>query len=147
MNNEFNEFLRKVVTLEPREKVNLAQNSLAQLIEGLKAAGHNDEEITAAIFNLAKLFIASDRRFTEAEYLFFRAVTGLDVDAKALYEFTGGGASEEFRQASLEFFKGLDKESRGAAFMFGVSILSCDNNIDFNEIDLIGEILSIPDEA
>ena len=143
MSNVFNYFLRNVLNLEPQEKVNLAQGALGEFISGLKKAGRSDEEISSAIMNLTKLFISADRKFTADEYSFFRAVTGIDVDPETFYNLTNGGAAQDFVEASFAFFRSLDKETRDAGFMYGVAVMSCDDNIDFSESDLIKEIISL----
>ena len=96
MSNAFNDFLRNVLNLEPQKKVELAHSALAAFIDGLKKAGRSDEEISAAIMNLTKLFVSADRTFVADEYSFFRAVTGIDVDVETFYNVTNGGSAQDF---------------------------------------------------
>ena len=143
MSNPLNDFLRNVLNLEPQKKVELAHDALSAFIDGLRKAGRSDEEISTAIMNLTKLFISADRSFVADEYSFFRAVTGIDVDVETFYNVTNGGAAQDFVEESFKFFRSLDKDTRDAGFMYGVAVMSCDDNIDFNESSLIQEILRI----
>ena len=72
--SEFNDFLSQVRRLPAEDLVNLGGNALAKTIEGLEKAGHDKEEITAAVMNLTKLFISADQRFSEAEYSYWPTV-------------------------------------------------------------------------
>lgn len=141
--SEFNDFLGSVRRLPPEELVALGRNALARTMEGLEKAGHDDKEITNAVMNLTKLFISADQQFNESEYSYWRAVTGVDISPEDLYNITNGGKNEEFVQASMEFFKSLDEETRASAFMFGVAMLACDRNFDVEESELIQQILML----
>jgi len=141
--SEFTDFLGNVRRLPAEELVNLGRSALGKTIEGLEKAGHTDEEISAAVMNLTKLFISADQRFDESEYSYWRAVTGVDIEPEELYVLTDGGKNRDFVEASLAFFKSLDEETRGAATMFGIAMLACDRNFDVEESELIQQIIML----
>ena len=139
--SEFTDFLSKVRRLPAEELVDLGRGALGKVIDGLQKAGHTDQEISAAVMNLTKLFISADQSFNESEYSYWRAVTGVDIEPEELYVLTDGGKNKDFVDSSIEFFKSLDEETRGAAVMFGIAMLACDRNFDVEESELLQRII------
>ena len=141
--NSFRDFLNHTVNLSPKEKVLIAGEALNQYIEYLKSDGVKDERIADTILLMTKLFISADVSLVKDEYDFFKAVTGLEIDAKKFYEMTNGGSDPEFVEKMLGFIKSMPDKPREAAVKYGVMVMACDDNIDFNESDLIKRLLAI----
>ena len=140
--SEFTDFLGKIRRLSAEELVNLGHDALNKTIDGLKKAGFNDEQISAAVMNLTKLFISADQRFTEEEYSYWKAITGVDISAQDLFEATNGGKEVEFVKSGVAFVKSLDEETRTAAIMFGIAVLACDRSFDIEECELIQKLMA-----
>lgn len=139
----FRDFLNRTVNLSPKDKVTIASEALNQFIKCLKSDGIDEEKIADSIILMTKLFISADVSLVKDEYDFFKAVTGLDIDAKKFYDITNGGSDPEFVEKMLDFIKSMPDEPRGAAVKYGVMMMACDDNIDFNESDLIKRLLEI----
>lgn len=139
----FRDFLNHTINLSPADKVKIASEALKTYIDYLKSDGINDEKIDDSILWMTKLFVSADVRLAKDEYDFFRAVTGIDVDAKNFYEITNGGADPEFIEKMLGFIKSMPEKPREAAVSYGMMVMACDENIDFSESDLIKRLLEI----
>lgn len=141
MDQEFKDFLQSIVNLSEKEKVNIGVNALSKFYNGLVKGGIPENDVPTYIIALTKLFVSADQKCNRAEYDFFRAVTGLDLSADKFYDLTNGGRDPEFKKACFEFLSVLNNEDKTAAVMYGCALLSCDDTINLQEIELIQEIL------
>lgn len=143
MTNEIREVLNDVVHASPRDKVDLACEAINKVHECLKKKGCNDDSIVGFICNLTRLFVSADLNCTDAEYSFFKAVTGAKLTPEQFYEMTNQGREESFLKDTFEIFSMLDAETKTASIIYGVAIISCDNEIDVDEVKMIDALMSV----
>lgn len=139
----YRDFLSNTLKLSPRDKVIIAQESLHKIIDYAKSLDADTEDIADLILNFTRLFVSSDRTLVQDEYDFFKAVTSFEVSAERFYDLTNNGADPEFIEASLEFIGQLPSEVREAVLTYGVMVMACDDNINYQESDLIKRILAL----
>lgn len=142
-NVSYRDFLTQTLNLSPREKVVIAHGALEKIIIYAESLDASKEDIIDLILNLTKLFVSSDVKLVKDEYDFFRAVTDFEVDSNRFYELTNGGADPDFIDHSLEFFSHLPKDVLEAVLTYGMMVMACDDNIDYQESDLIKRIIAL----
>lgn len=139
----FRDFLSNTLRLSPRDKVIIAQESLRKIIDYAKSLDADKEDIGDLILNFTRLFVSSDRSLVQDEYDFFKAVTSFEVSPERFYDLTNNGADPEFIEASLKFIAQLPSEVREAVLTYGIMVMACDDNINYQESDLIKRILAL----
>ena len=139
----YRDFLNHTLNLSPEDKVSIARSSLEKIIDRLEKLGATNEEITKVIISFTRLFVSSDVKTTGAEYSFFRAVTGIDVNPDRFYKLTNNGSDPEFVDATLKFIGKFSSEIIEAFLTYGMMVMACDDNINYQESDLIQRILAL----
>lgn len=141
--NSFRVFLSSTLNLSPKDKVSIAKTSLVKMIEYLESMDAPQENINKILINFTRLFVSSDAKTVGDEYSFFKAVTGIDITPNEFYEMTNNGSDPKFVDATLEFVSNFPKEVIEAFLTYGMMIMSCDDNINYQESDLIKRILAL----
>ena len=139
----FRDFLNHTINLSPKDKVLIARGALKTIIEYSQKIGASKEDINTLIANFTKLFVSSDVTLVGDEYSFFKAVVGSEISPKDFSEMTDYGSDPEFVEASLEFIGQLPLEVREAVLTYGMMVMACDENINYQESDLIKRILAL----
>lgn len=139
----YRDFLTNTLNLSPKDKVLIARGALKTIIEYSKRIGASKEDINTLIANFTKLFVSSDVTLVGDEYSFFKAVVGSEISPKDFSEMTDYGSDPEFVEASLEFIGQLPLEVREAVLTYGMMVMACDENINYQESDLIKRILAL----
>lgn len=139
----YRDFLSNTLKLSPKDKVLIARGALKTIIEYSKKIGASKEDINTLIVNFTKLFVSSDVTLVGDEYSFFKAVVGSEISPKDFSEMTDYGSDPEFVEASLEFIGQLPLEVREAVLTYGMMVMACDENINYQESDLIKRILAL----
>lgn len=139
----YRDFLNHTLNLSPEDKVSIARSALKKIIDYLEKLDATSEDITKLITNFTRLFVSSDVKTTRDEYSFFRAVTGADVTTEQFYELTNRGADPDFIDATLEFIAKFPSEIIEAFLTYGMMVMACDDNINYQESDLIQRILAL----
>ena len=139
----YRDFLTNTLNLSPKDKVLIARGALKTIIEYSQKIGASKEDINTLIANFTKLFVSSDATLVGDEYSFFKAVVGSEISPKDFSEMTDYGSDPEFVEASLEFIGQLPLEVREAVLTYGMMVMACDENINYQESDLIKRILAL----
>lgn len=139
----YRDFLTNTLNLSPKDKVLIARGALKTIIEYSQKIGASKEDINTLIANFTKLFVSSDVTLVGDEYSFFKAVVGSEISPKDFSEMTDYGSDPEFVEASLEFIGQLPLEVREAVLTYGMMVMACDENINYQESDLIKRILAL----
>ena len=139
----YRDFLTNTLNLSPKDKVLIARGALKTIIEYSQKIGASKEDINTLIANFTKLFVSSDVTLVGDEYSFFKAVVGSQISPKDFSEMTDYGSDPEFVEASLEFIGQLPLEVREAVLTYGMMVMACDENINYQESDLIKRILAL----
>ena len=142
-NTSYRDFLTNTLNLSPKDKVLIARGALKTIIEYSQKIGASKEDINTLITNFTKLFVSSDVTLVGDEYSFFKAVVGSQISPKDFSEMTDYGSDPEFVEASLEFIGQLPLEVREAVLTYGMMVMACDENINYQESDLIKRILAL----
>ena len=142
-NTSYRDFLTNTLNLSPKDKVLIARGALKTIIEYSQKIGASREDINTLIANFTKLFVSSDVTLVGDEYSFFKAVVGSEISPKDFSEMTDYGSDPEFVEASLEFIGQLPLEVREAVLTYGMMVMACDENINYQESDLIKRILAL----
>lgn len=142
-NTSYRDFLTNTLNLSPKDKVLIARGALKTIIEYSEKIGASKEDINTLIANFTKLFVSSDVTLVGDEYSFFKAVVGSEISPKDFSEMTDYGSDPEFVEASLEFIGQLPLEVREAVLTYGMMVMACDENINYQESDLIKRILAL----
>ena len=142
-NTSYRDFLTNTLNLSPKDKVLIARGALKTIIEYSQKIGAFKEDINTLIANFTKLFVSSDVTLVGDEYSFFKAVVGSEISPKDFSEMTDYGSDPEFVEASLEFIGQLPLEVREAVLTYGMMVMACDENINYQESDLIKRILAL----
>ena len=142
-NTSYRDFLTNTLNLSPKDKVLIARGALKTIIEYSQKIGASKEDINTLIANFTKLFVSSDVTLVGDEYSFFKAVVGSQISPKDFSEMTDYGSDPEFVEASLEFIGQLPLEVREAVLTYGMMVMACDENINYQESDLIKRILAL----
>jgi hypothetical protein len=142
-NTSYRDFLTNTLNLSPKDKVLIARGALKTIIEYSQKIGASKEDINTLIANFTKLFVSSDVTLVGDEYSFFKAVVGSEISPKDFSEMTDYGSDPEFVEASLEFIGQLPLEVREAVLTYGMMVMACDENINYQESDLIKRILAL----
>ena len=141
--NSFRDFLSNTLNLSPEDKVSIAKSALVKMINYFESMDASSENINKILINFTRLFVSSDVKTVRDEYSFFRAVTGIDITTDEFYEMTNSGADPKFVDATLEFVSNFPKEVIEAFLTYGMMIMSCDDNINYQESGLIKRILAL----
>ena len=142
-NTSYRDFLTNTLNLSPKDKVLIARGALKTIIEYSQKIGASKEDINTLIANFTKLFVSSDVTLVGDEYSFFKAVVGSEISPKDFSEMTDYGSDPEFVEASLEFIGQLPLDVREAVLTYGMMVMACDENINYQESDLIKRILAL----
>ena len=142
MASELEEFLQGIVDLSDEEKTAFARDCLANMIALLKYNDASEEDCVRLIFGVTKLFVSADRKCSQAEYDFFKNVTGFNITPDEFFEATNYGTDEEFKNALYELLRGTNYEFRKNACMFGATVISCDDVITKEETQLFIEVMA-----
>ena len=142
MDAELRKMCQSILNEEPQEKVNIAVHALNDFIEGLKGLGCNDEEITNLIIHLVRILVSADGKCSGAEYSFFRAVTGIDMDIDTFYDMTNGGLDDDYVNEFANLMKKADSKTRTSMVLFAVTFLASDHTLTVAEQDLIDKLLA-----
>ena len=142
-NTSYRDFLTNTLNLSPKDKVLIARGALKTIIEYSQKIGASKEDINTLIANFTKLFVSSDVTLVGDEYSFFKAVVGSEISPKDFSEMTDCGSDPEFVEASLEFIGQLPLDVREAVLTYGMMVMACDENINYQESDLIKRILAL----
>jgi len=142
-NTSYRDFLTNTLNLSPKDKVLIARGALKTIIEYSQKIGASKEDINTLIVNFTKLFVSSDVSLVGDEYSFFKAVVGSEISPKDFSEMTDYGSNPEFVEASLKFIAQLPPEVREAVLTYGMMVMACDDNINYQESDLIKRILAL----
>ncbi len=142
-NTSYRDFLTNTLNLSPKDKVLIARGALKTIIEYSQKIGASKEDINTLIANFTKLFVSSDVTLVGDEYSFFKAVVGSEISPKDFSEMTDYGSDPKFVEASLEFIGQLPLEVREAVLTYGMMVMACDENINYQESDLIKRILAL----
>lgn len=141
--NSFRDFLSNTLNLSPEDKVSIAKSALVKMINYFESMDTSSDNINKILVNFTRLFVSSDVKTVRDEYSFFRAVTGIDITTDEFYEMTNSGADPKFVDATLEFVSNFPKEVIEAFLTYGMMIMSCDDNINYQESSLIKRILAL----
>ena len=141
MKQEIKNVLESISGLSNEEKVQLGCESVARFLQGLVKGGIKKEDAPNCLIALTKLFVSADQSCNGDEYSYFRAVTGLNLTPDQFFELTNGGRDPEFMKACFEFLNILNSDDRIAAIIYGCCLLSCDDNVNLKELDLLNQII------
>ena len=139
----YRDFLNHTLNLSPEDKVSIARSSLRTIVDYIKKLDATNEEITGVIIGFTRLFVSSDVRTVKDEYSFYKAVTGSEVTPDQFYKLTNHGSDPEFVDATLKFVAKFPSEIIEAFLTYGMMVMACDDNINYQESDLIKRILAL----
>lgn len=141
MTEEIKNTVLEILNSTDEYKVDLGKEALSRLTKGLHEGGIEDKDIGNIIIAFTRLFVSADKHCSEKEYNFFVNVTGMKITYEQFYEYTNGGADEEFVASALKFVAVLNNEDRVALIIYGVALLSSDDTVSVAEQELIDKIL------
>jgi len=143
MNEMIKKSLQDISELPLEEKHQVGRNFLSIFMAGLVQCGADETEISNRILDLTKLCVSADHKCSMEEYDFFTKVTDIDLPYEVFVEITDKGTEPEFMEACFDFFKALDSQSKGAALVYGCTLLTVDGPVNADEIALIEKLLEM----
>ncbi|MCR5079625.1 MAG: hypothetical protein K6B65_06905 [Bacilli bacterium] len=131
--------IEKIAGLTVEQRLNLARNSYAELMERLSDA-FGDENAVTAFVTFVKVFVSADKVCSEEEYQLFKLITGCDWDVDTFYEITNGGSDPEVVKMVDAFIDSLDEDSKIPAVVLAVSFMAIDGKVTQSERALLQKI-------
>lgn len=141
MNDEVKKMCQEILNMDENERLGLGNEALRRMHNGFKELGLNNSEATNLILNLTKLFVSADARCSEEEYKFFVKVTGIEISRDEFFEMTNYGKDADFANGLIELMSNADNDTRTAAVLYGIALMSHNGQLTSDELKLIDSLL------
>ena len=145
MNEELRNIYQAYLDAPESDRVQLAQEAFGIVARFCHDQGLSDEDGLNFVLNSIKLFVAADRRVSEAEYKLFLQMTNLqpaDFDAQTFFEMVQGGSDPEFIQGMDEIIDSMADDAKLALCTMGLAFLTSDGQLTAAELQVFEKILS-----
>ena len=144
MTQELVDYLQKIVDLSNQDKFDLGVDCIKTIFGIMHDKGYSDEDIAIFIVEITKLFVSANRECSEDEFNFFVDVTGWEeLTFDEFYEITNEGAAKEFFDYVCGKLREIgDDEVVNNAITFGALVISCDDVIEEDELDLFDAVIN-----
>ena len=133
----FIELMQQVVNLDIEEKVKLGKEFFSKTKEICVSHGLKDKEVGIFIRDLLHLFAMADNKVNDTEYELICKIVEEDIDRNIFNEPFNDIEFENELQKMIEELPLTDKSN---IFFLGVIILSFDDSITYEEIELIDNL-------
>lgn len=133
----FIELMQQVVNLDIEEKVRLGKEFFKKTKEICVSNGLKDKEVGAFIKDLLHLFLMADNKVNDTEYELICKIVEENIDRKIFDE---PFDDIEFEEELINMIEKLSLTDKSNIFFLGVIILSFDDSITYEEIELIDNL-------
>lgn len=133
----FIELMQQVVNLDIEEKVRLGKEFFKKTKEICVSNGLKDKEVGTFIKDLLHLFLMADNKVNDTEYELICKIVEENIDRKIFDE---PFDDIEFEEELINMIEKLSLTDKSNIFFLGVIILSFDDSITYEEIELIDNL-------
>ncbi len=133
----FIELMQQVVNLDIEQKVRLGKEFFKKTKEICVSNGLKDKEVGAFIKDLLHLFLMADNKVNDTEYELICKIVEENIDRKIFDE---PFDDIEFEEELINMIEKLSLTDKSNIFFLGVIILSFDDSITYEEIELIDNL-------
>ena len=133
----FIELMQQVVNLDIEEKVKLGKEFFSKTKEICVSHGLKDKEVGIFIRDLLHLFAMADNKVNDTEYELICKIVEEDIDRNI---FEDPFNDIEFENELQKMIEELPLADKSNIFFLGVIILSFDDSITYEEIELIDNL-------
>ena len=136
------EMYQKYLDLDDNSRVNIALNCGKEIISYLSSHDWNADQRMAFIVNLFKLFVSADKSTGDAEYNFFKRVTGYDCSYDAYFDAVNYGSNSDFVATFDNFIDSMPNDLKYSTLTFGLCVMACDGKLTVTEQQLLDRLLA-----
>ena len=133
----FIELMQNVVNLDIEEKVKLGKEFFSKTKDLCIQKGLKEKEVGLFIKDLLHLFAMADNKVNDKEYELICKIVEEDIDRNI---FKKPFDDLEFEEELKKNIEGLSPKEKSSIFFLGVIILSFDDSITYEEIELIDNL-------
>lgn len=133
----FIELMQQVVNLDIEEKVRLGKEFYSKTKDLCQSHGLKNKESGIFIRDLLHLFALADNKLNDIEYELICKIVEEDIDRNI---FIKPFNDEEFEEELIKMIEELPITDKSNIFFLGVIILSFDDSITYEEIELMDNL-------
>lgn len=140
MNSEFKEVYDNFLAASHQERINAARNGVGIVLKYLKGQGADDDFLGAFFGTLLGLFIGSDGKITPNEADIYNQVFGTSYSPQELVEYVSQCTTAENYKILNDIVDSMDEDTKVAACVIVLAIITADGEIDETEAGLFEEL-------
>lgn len=137
---KLDDIIDKVLNSSYEEKVYAGKESLNRLMNILSEYGYTFDDKKLLIKNLLRLFVKIDRQFTLEEAQIILDIVEDYMDYESFVSLTNQEADKKFVKFMKKIINKFSDEERVYISTLGLVIITCDNQVDKNEINLLKKL-------
>ena len=137
---KLDDIIDKVLNSSYEEKVYAGKESLNRLMNILSEYGYTFDDKKLLIKNLLRLFVKIDRQFTLEEAQIILDIVEDYMDYESFVALTNQEADKKFVKFMKKVINKFSDEERVYISTLGLVIITCDNQVDKNEINLLKKL-------
>lgn len=137
---KLDDIIDKVLNSSYEEKVYAGKESLNRLMNILSEYGYTFDDKKLLIKNLLRLFVKIDRQFTLEEAQIILDIVEDYMDYESFVVLTNQEADKKFVKFMKKVINKFSDEERVYISTLGLVIITCDNQVDKNEINLLKKL-------
>lgn len=137
---KLDDIIDKVLNSSYEEKVYAGKESLNRLMNILSEYGYTFDDKKLLIKNLLRLFVKIDRQFTLEEAQIILDIVEDYMDYESFVVLTNQEADRKFVKFMKKVINKFSDEERVYISTLGLVIITCDNQVDKNEINLLKKL-------
>ncbi|MCR5112562.1 MAG: hypothetical protein K6A63_01345 [Acholeplasmatales bacterium] len=118
------------------EKVEMGKSALKDIVEILAAHDLDKDDVSSIVLALVMLFTGADGELSEQEHMLLNEIVDAYLNPEELYELMQDGSEPEFIESIKRVVLSLSLEERMPFVIFGLSILTSDDELTVQEQEL-----------